>query len=432
MSLAIHGGEPVRKIPFPAYRVIGEEEKEAVNRVLDSGVLSKFLGTWHEDFYGGPQVQALESEWAEYFGVKHAIAVNSCTSGLHCAVGAIGTEPGEEIIVTPLSMSCSATAPLVYNAVPVFADIEEDYFCLDPRSVEEKITPRTRAIIIVNMFGLPHDANAINAIAQKHNLYVIEDNAQAPGAKHHGKFSGTLSDIGIFSLNYHKHIHCGEGGIVVTDNDDFADRVRLIRNHAEAAITGMGRTDLVNMVGFNFRMTEIEAAITRCQLPKLEGLLNRRRENCDYLNTRLNEIPAIQAARIRKDCLHSYYVQPFKFDEAVTGVKRDIFLDAVKAELPVLELRENEGVKIYYGYKPLYLLPLFQKKIAFGSKGFPFSQPVYNGELRYDKGICPVCEKMSEAELFYHELMHAEMNRNDLDDVVLAFHKVWQHRDTLK
>lgn len=197
-KLAIHGGTPVRTRPFPAYRVIGDEESQAVAEVLRSGVLSRYLGCWHEDFYGGPEVQAFEGEWAEYFGVKHAIAVNSCTSGLYCAVGAVGTEPGEEIIVSPYTMAASATAPLVYNAVPVFADIEEDCFCLDPRSIEARITPRTRAIIVVDIFGLPYDADAINAIAKKHGLYVIEDNAQAPGALHKGRFAGTLGDIGVF------------------------------------------------------------------------------------------------------------------------------------------------------------------------------------------------------------------------------------------
>ena len=125
MKLAVHGGKPVRSKPFPAYNTIGIEEKEAVKRVLDSGVLSKFLGCWHDDFYGGPEVRGLEKEWADYFGVRHAISVNSCTSGLYAAVGATGIEPGEEVIVSPYTMSASATAPLVYNAIPVFADIEK-------------------------------------------------------------------------------------------------------------------------------------------------------------------------------------------------------------------------------------------------------------------------------------------------------------------
>ena len=143
-KLAIHGGTPVRTKLFPAYNVIGNEEKEAVKRVMETGILSRFLGCWGPDFYGGPEVQAFEKEWSNYFGVKHAIAVNSCTSGLYCAIGASGVGPGDEVIVSPYTMSASATSALIFNAVPVFADIEPDCFCLDPASVESKITKSAR------------------------------------------------------------------------------------------------------------------------------------------------------------------------------------------------------------------------------------------------------------------------------------------------
>lgn len=431
-KLAIRGGKPVREKLFPAYNTIGQEEKEAVSRVLDSGVLSRFLGAWHDDFYGGSEVRALEKEWASYFGIKHAISVNSCTSGLYAAVGAIGTAPGDEIIVSPYTMSASATAPLIYHAIPVFADIEEDYFCLDPLSVEEKITERTKAIIVVDLFGQPYDAERLNEIAKRHGLYVIEDAAQAPGAKYKERYAGTLGDIGIFSLNYHKHIHCGEGGIVVTNDDDIAERVRLIRNHAEAAIDGRSINELTNLVGFNFRMTEIEAAITRCQLKKLEGLLETRIKNCRHLSAMLEELPAISTARERDNCRHAYYVQPFKFNEEEAGITRDDYIKAVRAELPSTALREKEGTKISCGYvKPLYLLPVFQKQVAFGKKGIPFLSPLYKGTVNYSKGICPVTERMHEKKLFLHELMHSWMKEGDLDDVGKAFLKVWNNRDEL-
>ena len=432
MKLAIQGGKPIRSKPFPAYITIGKEEKEAVTRVLDSGVLSKFLGAWHDQFYGGPEVQALEKEWTEYFSVKHAIAVNSCTSGLYAAVGALGVEPGEEIIVTPYSMSCSATAPLVYNAIPVFADIEEEYYCLAPPSVEKQITPRTKAIIIVDLFGQPHDAEAIKALAAKHGIHVIEDAAQAPGASYRGRYTGTLGDIGVFSLNYHKHIHCGEGGIVVTDDDELAEKVRLIRNHAEAVVESKGTVNLVNMIGFNYRMTELEAAVARCQLKKLGLLFHDRVERCEYLAERLMAIPALVPPKVRGGCAHAYYVHPFKFKEDVAGVSRDRFIEAVKAELSPTELREGEGVKIVCGYvKPLYLQPLFQKQVAYGSKGCPFKLPWYEGKANYEKGLCPVAERMHTKELFYHELITPSMTKDDLDDVYNAFEKVWINRKAL-
>lgn len=432
-KLAIHGGKPIREKLFPAHKTIGAEEKEAVGHVLDTGVLSKFLGCWHEDFYGGQEVRALEKEWAEHFGSKYAIAVNSCTSGLICAVGATGVEPGEEIIVTPFTMSATATAPLIFNAIPVFADIEGDCFCLDPRSVEERITPKTRAIVVVDIFGLPYDVDAINAIAKKHGLFVIEDAAQAPGATNRGKFAGTLGHMGVYSLNYHKHIHCGEGGVIVTDDDELADRLYLIRNHAEAVVEGKGTSNLSNMIGFNFRMTELEAAVARCQLKKLPNLLEKRLENVRYLEKSLAQIPPIVSPKLREGCTHAYYVHACKFMEDMAGISRDSFIEAVRAEIPPFAMREAEGVKISCGYvKALYLQPLFQKRKAYGSKGYPFTAPYYDGSVEYSKGICPVVERLHEKELFIHEMMVPSMTEGDMDDVVNAFVKVWENREFLE
>lgn len=428
-KLAILGGEKVRKELFPAYKVIGKEEEDAVVQVLRSGILSKYLGCWADDFYGGPQVQALEKEWAEHFGVKHAISVNSATSGLYCAAGAIGLNPEDEVIVSPYTMAASATAPLIYNAIPVFADIEKEHFCLDPASIEERITEKTKAIIVVDIFGQPYDAERINAIAKKHHLYVIEDTAQAPGAKYKGKFAGTLGDIGVFSLNYHKHIHCGEGGIVVTDNDELAERVRLIRNHAEAVVGAKGTKNLNNMIGFNLRMTEVEAAIAREQLKKLDWLLEERQKNVAYLEEKLDKIPFLRVPKVREGCEHAYYVHPIFFDKEQAGVSRETYIDAVKAELMPITLREAEGVSIGCGYvKPLYLQPLFQEKIAYGDHGYPFC----NSKVDYSRGICPNCEQLHFETLFTHELMRPFMTKEDLDDVVTAFYKVYENIDELK
>jgi perosamine synthetase len=431
-KLAIKGGPKVREHKFPAYRTIGQEEKDAALKVLDSGVLSRFLGSWHDDFYGGPQIRALETEWAAHFKVKHAVAMNSATSGLFAAVGALGIEPGDEIIVSPYTMTASAVAPLIYNAIPVFADIEPDYYCLSVESIEANITPQTKAIIIVDIFGQPYNADAINALAKKHGLKVIEDCAQSPGATLNGKFAGTLGDIGVYSLNYHKHIHTGEGTLVVTDDDNLAERLRLIRNHAEQVVEGHGIDNLVNMLGFNYRMTEIEAALAREQLKKLDRLLEERRANIAYLEERLAGIPCLEMPKVRPGATHVYIVHPIQFNSKIAGIHRNTFVDAVKAELAPIELRETEGVRITSGYlKPLYLQPLYQKKIAYGSKGCPWTSDFYTGNVSYAKGICPIAENMFEETLLLHELMRPGMTRQDLDDVVSAFEKVWENRGEL-
>ncbi len=429
-KLAINGGEKVRKEKFPAYLPIAEEELNNVKEVFESGIFSRFLGCWHDDFFGGPQVQALEKEWAQFFNVKHAISVNSATSGLYCAVGAIGTEPFDEIIVSPYTMSASATAPLVYNAIPVFADVEPEYFCLDINDIERKITDKTRAIIVVDIMGQVYNQE-INALAKKYNLKVIEDCAQAPYAKYKDKFAGTLGDIGIYSLNYHKHIHSGEGGIIVTNDDELANRLRLIRNHAEAVAEAKGETDLTNLIGFNYRMTELEAAVARGQLKKLPNLVEERIKNIKYIEAALKDLHFLQMPKVRENCTHAYYMHSFLYDEKIAGVHRNKFVEALKAELMPITLRETEGIKIGAGYaKPLYLQPMFQKKIAFGSKGFPWSAA--GKEYDYSKGICPVVERLHFDELLLHEYMRPGMTQQDLDDFINAIKKVWENIDEIK
>jgi dTDP-4-amino-4,6-dideoxygalactose transaminase len=305
-------------------------------------------------------------------------------------------------------------------------------------SVEAQITPQTKAIIIVDIFGQTYDMEQINALAQKHGLYVIEDCAQAPDGLYKGQKSGTLGDIGIYSLNYHKHIHSGEGGMIVTDNDELADKLKLIRNHAESVLDGRGEdystAQLVNMIGYNYRMTEIEAAITRQQLKKLPSLVNQRIKNVEYLSEKLNQIPCIEAAKVRPDTKHCFYIHVLKYDSSEAGgIHRNVFVDAVKAELAPIELRETEGVKVVSGYvKPIYLQPLFQNKIAYGASHFPWSYEGYKGNVDYSKGICPVTERMHFKELINHELMRPGMTKKDLNDVANTFIKVYENRNELR
>jgi dTDP-4-amino-4,6-dideoxygalactose transaminase len=427
-KLAINGGIPVREKLFPAYNTIGEEEKKAVMKVLDSGILSQFLGAWHKDFYGGPTVQQFENDWKIAFNSKYAISVNSNTSGLFTAIGALGIKPGDEVIVSPYTMSASALAPVIYGAVPVFADIDYDNFGLSPESIERCITPRTKAILVVHIFGNPAKMDEILAIAKKHNLFVIEDCAQAPMATYKGKLVGTLGDIGIFSLNYHKHIHTGEGGVIVTNNDYIAERCYLIRNHGENVVEPKGVKDKFNTFGYNFRMTEMEAAVGVEQLKKLPALLETRLVNAEYFAQELGQINGITPPFVEIGNKHVYYVQAFKFNKEIIGIDRNTFINAIKAEIPSAILREDTPL-IGAGYvKPLYLQPLYQERATHCS----FNCEKYKGSVDYSKGICPVAEKLHFEELFSHEYMRPGMTKQDMQDVVTAFHKVVENIDELK
>lgn len=421
--LALLGGPKAIAHPFKRYNSIGKEEIAAVTAVMETGVLSQFIGVWHKDFFGGPKVQEFERQCQAKFGVKHAITVNSWTSGLIAAVGAIGIEPGDEVIVSPWTMCASATAILHWNAIPVFADIEPETFCLDPAAVEASITPFTKAIMAVDIFGHSANMRALMDIAQRHGLQVISDTAQAPGSFYNGKVTGTLAHVGGFSLNYHKHIHTGEGGILVTDDDRIADRLRLIRNHAEAVVGDKGEEDLCNMIGYNFRMGEIECAIGIEQLKKLDELVARRQRAADLLTQGLADLPGLRTPVVQANCTHAYYVYPMVLDLKQLGVTRKRIMDALVAE-GVLGLAA--------GYINVHRLPMFQKKIAYGSKGFPWLPGICHRDISYAKGICPVAEELhDESYLGYPMCMH-EMSDHEVDLMVEAFRKVWNQLGALK
>lgn len=423
-KLAINGGVPIRDHPFPSpYQNIGDEEKDAVLKVLDKKVLSQFLGEWTPDFFGGENVRLLEKEWSEYFRVKHAVSVNSATSGLYAAVGAAGISPGDEVIVSPYTMTASATAAIVYGGIPVFADIDPDIFCITPDSIQKCITPNTKAIIVVDIFGHPADMDEIMKIAREHDLIVIEDAAQAPGATYNGHYAGTLGDIGVYSLNVHKTIQCGEGGIVVTNDENFVERLQLIRNHAEVVVKEKKVKNIVNLIGFNYRMTEIEAAISREQLKKLKRLHKPRIDAANYLSKNLDNIEEITTPKTKSNVIHGFYMYALRYIRNSEQIHRNKIIDALKAE----------GIPIEGGYvEPIYLEPMYQQKIAFGKDGFPFSYEKYNGTLNYSKGLCPITERMHYDEIMTTNVCHANISREDLDDFLDAIHKVFNHIEELK
>ena len=390
-ELALYGGPPVCPEEPPAYPAMGDAELAAVERVIRSGSLSGFSGAWDDEFYGGSVVKELEAEWRSRFQVAHAVSMNSATSCLIAAIGAARIGPGDEVIVPPFTMSATVVAPLFYGGIPVFVDLSADDFCLDPAAVREAISPRTKAILAVNLFGHPARLAELKALAREHGLVLIEDSSQAPLATEGGRLAGTIGDIGVFSLNRHKHIHSGEGGICVTDDDELAERLQLIRNNGENAVEPLQIADPTNLIGFNFRLSELSAAVALAQLRHVEEHVRRRVAAAERLTSRLTGLEGLTPPAVRAGCTHVYYMWAFRYAEDVVGVPRDVFSAALLAE----------GIPHNTGYlAPLYLLPVFQRRIAIGSAGFPFDL----SSREYPKGLCPTTERLYEKELMLFEI----------------------------
>jgi len=417
-TLAVLGGEAVLGGGLSPYPSVGQAELEAVTKVVQSGCLSGFYGSWGDEFWGGPMVRALEAAWCGRFGVKHAISVNSGTSGLFAAMGAIGISPGDEVIVPPYTMSATAMAPLVYGGIPIFVDIEPDTFCLSPQAVRQAITPRTKAILAVSLFGHPAPLAELRTLADRHGIRLVEDNAQAPLASENDCYTGTVGHIGVFSLNYHKHVHTGEGGICVTDDDDLAARLQMIRNHGENVVEATEVADITNLVGFNFRMTELSAAVGHEQLTRIGDHVSRREWVGEELTKGVLGLEGLTAPRVRSGCRHVYYVWALRLDESILGVSRQQFSRALAAE----------GFPHGTGYvNPLYRLPIFQSRVAIGAHGYPFNLT----SMQYDEVSCPVTERMHEKELLTFEPCAYDLNAASVGLLTAAIRKVHAQRGAL-
>lgn len=413
MKLALFGGPKTRIKPFPKHPIIGKDEKKAIMEVLDSGNLSTFLAQPGENFLGGKKIREFENNFAKYVGTKYAIAFNSATSALHAAVIAIGIKPGEEIIVPPYTFTSTATSVLMHNAIPVFADVQSDIFCIAPRSIEKNISHLTRAIIPVHLFGHPAEMDTIVSLAKKYNLKIIEDCAQSPGAQYKGRNVGTIGDCGIFSFQESKNIATGEGGMLVTDDDDIAQIARMVRNHGEVILENKKqRTYKSEFLGWGYRMTELEAALGVEQLKKLDQFNKIRRDLAEFVAKSINSIDGIR--HTRKDyVIHSYYIFAFTFNENKVGISRDQFVKALNAE----------GIPFGQGYvKPLYLNPIYHE-----SKPFPYR--FYSGKAKYDHGICPVTERLHEIELVTNAVMRPPATEDDASDIVTAIQKVIDNKN---
>jgi perosamine synthetase len=418
-KLALLGGDPIRKEPYPIHTTLidGAEEQEVLE-VLRSGHLSGFSARPGERFLGGPKVKELEKQFCDYFGTKYAVTFNSATSALHGTISAAKIGPGDEVITSPTTMSATPSSVLMQNAIPVFADIEDETFGLDPDAVKKAITSRTKAILTVNLFGHSSRLEELEHIAAKHGLLLIEDNAQSPGARCDGRLAGTIGLMGVQSLNYHKGIQTGEGGLVLTEDARAAEHLRLVRNHGEVVIGYMDKgeeLDLENLLGWNYRLTEIQAAVGIPQLRKLDELNVIRIGLAGILSERLQEYDFLTTPLVRQNCSHVYYLYPLRFHRDRIGISRETFVKAMQVE----------GISLTQGYvKPIYLEPMYQKKIAYGARGCPFRCPWYDGLVSYDRGLCPTAERLHFEEFIITDICKYPNGEREVNEFVEAVKKI--------
>jgi len=365
----------MRQIPI-AKPLIGDEEINAVVEVLKSGMLAS-----------GKEVEAFEKEFAEYLGAKHGIAVCNGTAALDVALKALKIKPGDEVITTPFTFIASANCILFQGAKPVFADINPKTFNLDPNDVLGKINNKTRAILVVHLYGQPAEMKAFKEIAEDYKLYLVEDCAQAHGAEFEDQKVGTFGDIATFSFYPTKNMTTGEGGIIVTNNDELARRADLIRNH------GQTKKYYHEELGYNLRMTNIAAAIGRVQLKKLDEWNAKRIENAKLLTERISKIKGLTPPYVDPRVKHVFHQYVIRVEEEFP-LSRDELAE---------KLREKGiGTGIHYPM-PIHWQPLYQK-------------------LSYPKDICPNAIEASKKVLSLP--VHPAVSREDITYIIQTLKEI--------
>lgn len=405
---------------FKRYNTIGKEELNAVKRVIKSGELSSFCGSWpnsrFKNFYGGKEILKFEKKICKFYNSKYAISVNSWTSGLIAAVGSLQISPGDEIITTPWTMCATATAILHWGAIPVFVDIEKRTYNINIDLIEKKISKKTKAIVVPEIFGCSVNMTKLKKVASQYRLKIILDSAQSPLAKYKKKFTFQYADIGGFSYNCHKHVQTGEGGVLLTNDKSLAERMCLIRNHAEGVVGPKKIINIINMIGYNFRMGEIEAAIASEQLKKLKKMVKTRIEIANHFNKEFKNLKGLHLPIVENDFTHDYYIYALRIDE------KQIKLSRAK----IAKIFESAGLEIDCGYVNLHLYPVFARKIAYGNNHFPWVIGNKKSKVNYYKGMCPVAEELHNKTLIRINMCEKKFDKKELLFFTKTFIRVWK------
>jgi perosamine synthetase len=341
---------------------INEEEKKAVMDVLDSKYLAE-----------GPVARKFEEMFSDFVGAKHCLVTSNGTTALHCAIQALGIQPGDEVITTPFTFIASSNSILFNGAIPIFADIDPQTFNIDPNKIEEKITEKTKAIMPVHIFGNPCDMKAIKDIADEHNLKIIEDACQAHGAYFADQHVGTFGDVGTFSFYATKNLTFGEGGAIVTDNEELKDTINSIRNHGRPPKGGYHHTQ----IGYNYRTSNVHAAIGVEQLKKLPDMLKTRERNAKYLQKNLSDLPGFKLQKVTKGGKHCWYI--------AAGI-------TLKDDLPVTKVIEQMKANDI-GSRQIYSVPSYQQP-AYTNINNYYHWAKFVTFPDYSKVSCPIAEKI--------------------------------------
>ncbi|MBS7654295.1 MAG: DegT/DnrJ/EryC1/StrS family aminotransferase [Candidatus Bathyarchaeia archaeon] len=398
-KLALKGGEPVRKKPFPKWPIFSEREMKALKDVLESG----FWGV------GGSRKKEFEEKFAAYQHAKYGIAVTSGTTALEISLRALGLGCGDEVIVPSYTFMATAIAVLYVNAIPVFADIDPETYNIDPKSVETLISERTRAILPVHIGGRPADMDALLSLAKKHDLYIVEDACQAWGAEWKGLRVGAIGEMGAFSFQSSKNITSGEGGIIVTNSEDLYVKAWSLHNCGRIP---QGAWYEHHLPGANYRITEFQAAMLLAQMERFDEQTERRIENARYLNSKLSKIDGVKPLKDdERVTRHVYHLYIFRFNpEAFGGISKSTIARALQAE----------GIPASVGYsKPLYKEPYLEY-----FKKCPLSCPHYGKTMDYSNVKMPAAEKACYYEGLWLPQYVLLGSRDDMDDIISAFEKI--------
>jgi len=380
-----------------AVPVTGEEEARAIKEVVLSG-----------SFISGRKVEEFEEKYADYIGVENAAAVNSGTAALHVALAVMGIGPGDEVIVPPLTFMSTITSVLHQNAIPVFADIDSDTFCLSPEEIKKSITTRTKAIIPVHLYGNSADMDEIMKIANERNLFVIEDCAQAHGTEYKGRKVGGIGHIGVFSFFATKHMTTGEGGMLTSNNEEWVRKSRIIRSH------GLVNRDDHVYLGYNYRMNEIAAAMGLVQLNKLDSFNEQRIKNSLFLLNELGRINTnwFRIPKLSKDIKHTFFWCPLVVNTENGFATRD-----------VVEKLKEKGIEVRQRYQePLYKQKVIQELSPYPN-GCPFTCQPESNIPNYKSLNLPNVEVLAGNIIGLPN--HPELNQEDLEyilEVVLGLY----------